>query len=882
MRQITHLILGLIHLGFIYPQNLPRFLRGDEVCCMDRDKYDLNWETYPVYANPYFHCGDVVVSFLDDIYWIDFDGKNDQPWHRSLIGNSAGGTDICVQKREFDQNHFWFTNPRSSWFTADGTLPFNQRISDPFKRRGYAKRDRIERLGSSDYDISNCEDNYAIKKINGEWATTLQECHETAVSDGNAAEFGNFADCWDECKEREHVCKYCDNLDENFRYSGDETCTGWKPCYHRYFSPGKLCYSKCGSQGVCCRHGKENDRGYCEESVSVDSDVFNHNMDMGTYNHHGCVPKPRDPKTCKCEPIPVNYFVLSNFLARPCVTCSEGYTYYLNGQLSDNGCQENVVCDRCPQNEYPKTPGAPCTTCDVIETEKAPSCSAGKIWVDCSNTFMGRCETCDAGTYTDLRPGKDRTKCHSCTERENECEGLNAKLDSCPPEGGKCVCLPGFEPTDLTTDISIDNPCKVCDDGTFKPTTANTECERCTTFANEEDMDSAMPRTTHTDCNCGSKLNKKHFFNPSSGIGDRSCKACKLFPNGHLQPFKLIDETECRPCPDLHWFNTYVNPENCTLIPIMELKCQDMGNFGLWNVEPLFDSHAHPLVNFKFKNGNPVPPGSYLDINSRGVRYCNDQCSNYQYSHLCGRPESSQIYVKDTSNAITIKTLNNDVCTPELIQNYKIVREGMCIPCTGCTDSQYNKGCELNNPGTCTACSTQSDCSTSQYLYHNKTMGCADPEATTDYECRDCLKVEEANQEYFIVESCGGHSYTRWDPDSTDVTALECSGSADSHCKFDVVESVPRERHRGTRIPYCPPEYIVDKTCFDRADNANTWNAECCLKCSEDNPEKKKSSSYQKCTGSSTIDTQRWVDRCENNYYEDQNENVCKPCETCS
>lgn len=868
MRQFTHLVLGLIFIGFVYPQKLPRFLRGDEVCCMDRDKYDVKSDDEFVDATNYFQCGDVVVSFLDDNYWIDFDGKNDQPWHRSLIGNSDGGTDFCVQKDELDYYNFYFKDPRSSWFiNTAGTDPYDLDASFS-NRRGYSKLTRLSLLGS-DYDISKCITNYAIKnKKNNQWATTLQECHETAVSDGNTAEFGNFADCWDECK----------------------SC-GWEPlfegsqeskwvCRHSPFQAS--CISKCGNQGTCCRHGKDSDEGYCQESVNVGGDVFDHNMDMGMYNHHGCVPKPRDPKTCKCEPIPNNYFILPNYLARPCVTCSEGYTYYLNGQLSTNGCQENVGCDRCPENQYPKTPGASCTTCEVLDAEKAPYCSAGEIWVDCSNTFMGQCETCEAGTYTDLRPGKDRTICHSCAERENECEGLNAKLDSCPPEGGKCVCLPGFEPTDLNTDISMDNPCKVCDNGRFKSTTTNTECERCTTFTNEEDMDSALPRTLHTDCNCNSKLNKKHFFNPSSGIGDRSCKACKLFSDGHLKPFKSIDETECRPCPDLHWFNTYVDPENCTLIPIMELECEESGTFGFWNVDPLFDSYAHPLVNFKFKNGNPVPYGSYLDINSRGVRYCNDQCSNYQYSHLCGRPESNQIYVKDASNAITLKTLNNDACTTALIQNYKIVREGMCLPCADCTDDQYNKGCGLNDPGTCTTCSTQSDCSTNQYLYHNKTMGCADPEATTDYECRYCLKVEEVDQEYFIVESCGGHSYTRWDPDSTDITLLECTSNANLNCKFDAVENIPRSRHRGTLIPYCPPKYIVDKTCFDRGDNANTWNAECCLQCSEDNPEKKKSASYQKCTGSSTIDTQRWVDRCENNYYEDQTENVCKPCETCS
>lgn len=890
MRQITYLVLGLIFIEFVYPQNLPRFLRGDEVCCMDRDKYDLTWGLEFNYAKYYFLCGDVVVSFLDDRYWIDFDGKNDQPWHRSLIGNSAGGTDFCVNKLEFEENEWYFKDPRSSWFRdKHGHQPYTSEISDFYQRRGYRNIDRLNRLGGYDYDISKCQLNYAIKNKNGQWATTLQECHETAVSDGNAAEFGNFADCYDECKEREHVCVECPNLQADFKFTGDETCQQYLPCFYRY-NIGKLCPSKCGSQGVCCRHNRDSDGGYCQESVNVGGDVFNHNMDMGTYNHHGCVPKPRDPKTCKCESITealkATHYIDENYLLKPCPQCEEGFTTYLTRD-SNNMCTDNTECTWCNDNHYPLSPGGQCTACsDITETE-SPKCGQGHVWHDCANTRKGSCRSCGPDQYTKRVEGQERTKCFECTGRVEECNSYNAILEGCAPDEGICECKPGYRPEDPKKEnITNDNPCIPCESGYFKTTTAN---EKCTDCATRGDMYSSPGSTNESQCTCTGFANEI----PYRFAEARECRQCKDFQDGHLKPYKPADSSsgeECISCPSGTWFDTDENPATCTDIPIMQLDCALTGDMGTTIIDPTEDHYPSPFFNFKPFTGNPVPDGYYLSLSDYSLKSCDDECSDYQYVHLCGKPDGGNIYLKNTGTKQVELLENIQNCDDSSISEYTIKREGVCKDCTVCPDLEFNSGCERNNAGDCVTCRTS--CEANQYLYHEKPTGCRDSSAISDYECKECKKVEKQGSngffEYFIVESCGNHDYDRWDSDvSNGVQEVTCTNTqANTLCNFDemLVEgiSISRTYLSGSHLPYCPPGYKVDDTCFDA--NPNTWNKDCCIECEPDNREKKKSANYQQCSGTSKIDTQIWTDRCENNYYTDTSgpEEVCKPCEVCT
>ena len=322
------------------------------MCCLDRNSPEYsNSESRTVrFEDEKLQCGDVVVALINDIFWIDFDGESDQPWHRSLKGNAHQGNDLCITQK---------TKEGVSVCVAPPETCFND-IGPGTSKGGYGHAERLTRLGS-DYDISNCnqaEFKGVYHDIAKRWATSLQECHEVIVTQHqSSSDFGNFEDCWDECKSCGWV-SLCDGCQES----------KWE-CDHNPFLPE--CKTKCGDHGTCCRHGNNDDPDYndglCNENVDVtskgltltgDNAKFSHNMEMGTYNHHGCVPRPRDPKTCKCSVLSteqrITNYIDSNGLVKACPTCSEGFTL----TPTPGVCLKESKCERCPQNSYPKLQGA--------------------------------------------------------------------------------------------------------------------------------------------------------------------------------------------------------------------------------------------------------------------------------------------------------------------------------------------------------------------------------------------------------------------------------------------------------------------------------------------------------------------------------------------
>lgn len=891
MNQPLTLTLMLICFVSVSAETLPRFLRGDKVRCLDRDSAD-NLGTFAgnvatdlleanlIYWEGRSYKGDVVVAFINDVYWIDFDGKSDQPWHRSLSGNEHAGTDRCITE---DHYQYLVDNPTNTVSNIEANIEYFD------LKGGYGNAQRLRRLGS-DYDISNCnqaEFKGVYHDIAKRWATSLQECHEVIVTQHqSSSDFGNFEDCWDECKS----CYWTDPPDGH--------PSKWE-CNHNPFRP--QCITKCGNQGTCCRHGKNDDLdhndGLCNQDVDVtlkgsgslipnppDNAKFSHNMEMGTYNHHGCVPRPRDPKTCKCQLLSessrASYYIASNGLVKECPVCGEGYT--TTGGLGQ--CSANTKCVRCPDNQYPEVAGSTCSTCPAITLKESHKCGMGKIWHACSNTNKGSCKDCGPEQYTEDKDVSTRVECKKCRDRVIECAGYNATLTGCSPGPGKCECNAGYQPITPGKNITKDNQCETCDVGHFKESISNNKCDECST-ANGGKMYSSLPRNSSTDCSCYSVPNTKMY----EFSGARECRQCRDFPDGHKYPYKPKDSPldECRACSPGTWFDTDMDPAECTTIETMNLTCPDMSVGATIVINPPLDHYPSPFFNFKPANGNEVPIGYYLDTKTYKIKSCVDQCNDYQYSHLCGRPSSDgEIYWKKIeTNEVTV--MKGDFCDSSIPPPYKIKREGMCKDCKSCSDLEFNSGCGSNNAGTCQTC--QTTCSTDYYLYHELSTGCNDPTAISDYECRECKKVERtgnnADFKYYIVESCGGNDYDRWGTDFTNgIQSIHCtSPSSSDTCNFDSVPpTIPITQHAGTHLPYCPPRYKVIEECFQQ--NPNLWNKDCCVECSADDPQKKKSANYEICPGNSPRDTQLWVDRCENNYYTDKSgaEEVCKPCEMCA
>ena len=92
-------------------------------------------------------------------------------------------------------------------------------------------------------------------------------------------------------------------------------------------------------------------------------------------------------------------------------------------------------------------------------------------------------------------------------------------------------------------------------------------------------------------------------------------------------------------------------------------------------------------------------------------------------------------------------------------------------------------------------------------------------------------------------------------------------------------------------IPYCAPGWFVDTGApgcelTSEAEDARelAWNAACCKKCgNEAEAQRIRAPEFKRCTGDSVHDTERYVDRCENNYHRRRKEDgeECALCTTC-
>jgi hypothetical protein len=92
-------------------------------------------------------------------------------------------------------------------------------------------------------------------------------------------------------------------------------------------------------------------------------------------------------------------------------------------------------------------------------------------------------------------------------------------------------------------------------------------------------------------------------------------------------------------------------------------------------------------------------------------------------------------------------------------------------------------------------------------------------------------------------------------------------------------------------IPYCAPGWYVDPAAdgcnlLEEREDAQKlpWNAACCKKCgNEAEAQLTRAPDFKKCTGDTVHDTERYVDRCENNYYRRRKEGggECALCTTC-
>lgn len=739
-----------------------------------------------------------------------------------------------------------------------------------------------------------CDDIDEALYINGRgWVTSINECR-LRERDGLRNEGQR---CWDEC-DSAGVCVSSKCISRKLTFAFFEK--GFE------FGPQLACTSEekieyCGT-GVCCRYGSKWDANKQTTATSLQECA---NKRIGGVYHHRCVAALTDKvinnnnkSPCVCKKMEHGWYQL-NDIAKECPACQPGHERQ-DCKLSDVGW-----CRRCVEGRFSIDGKGPCLACETPENPLYKECSQemGYALVGCGGTSAGKCVKCPVGKFKNTAGGE----CKSCTtEFEQSCQAASCPDKTTFPEkshttsdkmnvrdechvlqgcggstAGTCRCYKGYYTTD--TEVNKNKVCTLCPDGTYKPeVSTETECHRCGHLNTNSDV----PRTSFENCNCRNTQN--HIEKPASNnLNNLECVFCLYEEPVGSKPFKLKGTNECTECPKEMYFDmtdkNHPN-QNCTDIPIMKIVCKP-GNF--WAIEPLRDSYRI-IQSFITE----VPDNYYLDIATYIVMPCDLLCANsYEYAQGCGGVQDHSIWISDNTtntnfkvNLITHMAHANTDCD-EQDKSKQIQREGNCEPCTACGPNYYNSACKPG-PGTCQRCKTLSDCGTGKfYLTHELDNGCDDAHAVKDYDCMSCEPVKENAQGFWIMQACGNNVFTRWKDDNTTndkPNSLTCenSGSDPSCDVFDGGTRRTQWNSSGTPLPYCPPGWYVLKTCFEQ--HLEEWHPDCCERCENYNlfPERKKTPEWAECTGQSHVDTQRTVERCEDNYFEDADE--CKLCEMCT
>ena len=320
---------------------------------------------------------------------------------------------------------------------------------------------------------------------------------------------------------------------------------------------------------------------------------------------------------------------------------------------------------------------------------------------------------------------------------------------------------------------------------------------------------------TTTTTTYGEETQRRSIIVDSEGLGPlpcgkrkRECQVCPYgsFPNedssecircGQFEVASYDSSThlwECISCTLTEYFFWQAGMEfgECKLIPVMDIVKNveedriDIIHFGDW--DQYVPSRQYP--NEKRR----VPQNHYLDLSVQEapvVRACLASQIPNTFRQDCGL--SSQILIFDAHDStyhriseadntvlydISTETyyINHAFASVSNFHNLQILRGGYIQHCTTCLSGQYlSSPCQSDypgSPGTCSACKTCADtpdnCAAT-WLYHETEQGCETrvsnnmAQAVTDYEVRQCQRVEVVGGEIFLAIGCGTQFVSVWD-----------------------------------------------------------------------------------------------------------------------
>ncbi len=511
-------------------------------------------------------------------------------------------------------------------------------------------------------------------------------------------------------------------------------------------------------------------------------------------------------------------------------------------------------------------------------------------WNNAFQAHQGECKPC--------------TTTVECNEDTNETKYVARGCDD--GRNAICVCNKGYER--ISTDTSECTPCKEgfykedIDEIIFNSASLSNErkkdqtCDRCL----DSQMTTNPGATTKTECDCPPSM----FF--KADIQD--CVPCRdVF---HKKPFRAQFAPNCTECPSRHKFDIREPDKGCQrwedVGMVMQIQCTN----PTWRIYPSYDQFIIDSTAYIPETLNPAHnlwKRAYANVNAKTwiitdlFKRC-PRCAAGKYNIACGGPvrvntefgsETYQIALK-INGTLVLKTLDTqfessedyDQICPDNKKSplVEILREGKCENCATCDSGNYVDGCEKNNAGTCKLCDVCDVEDTTletakEYLYHPKPDQCVGP-ATQDCERRRCDKSKKQvitglPTKYKIGIECGVHNVKIWDPTTPRLENVEIrTRIIPGKGKFE----------QGKLENYCPSGYYVDTDCFKEDEE---WDAQCCILCKLHDALQKRSSDYRECPGDEDSDTQKYVERCENGFYETtesgtETTSICKPCTTCS
>ena len=573
----------------------------------------------------------------------------------------------------------------------------------------------------------------------------------------------------------------------------------------------------------------------------------------------------------------------------------------------DERCQ--ITCAHCDDGEY--ADGRLClpkSTCPsnsyAIESERKLNtlCKCNpEFYIDKTNddakfyendqafqAHEGTCKPCT--TTVECNDGTNETKYAAAG-----CDGVRNAI---------CVCNKGYE-------------------GDSEVPTNSPECTQCERGYYKDEIDQVFPKGTSNERkheSCKECPDKKMTYGDPGATNASQCECdISMILNGEncapchdvdpSKPYRAKGELACRDCDhrNVFDFENRICKTWSDSKMVIEIEC--LPTLKKWKLSRRYDTFVRTSTGSRetLDPAHEYWMQAYANVNATGWKITNlfracASCPTGKYRIACGGAVQTKkefgneeyVIALKINGTRSLKTLNDqfastedyDIICPgdEESKSVDILREGMCMDCKECDSGDYADGCDANDAGSCKKCDV---CETEdeilkdakEYLYHPNQNQC-EASSAQDCERTKCIKSKSKTDQggrtrYKIGIECGEHDVEIWDPLTPKLANVEMdTKTIPGKGKFE----------GGVLKNYCPRGFYVDTSCFKKDED---WNSKCCILCNLHDALRKRSAGYRECPGDEDSDTQQYVERCENGFYEKtadgtDSESICEPCETCS